>query len=203
VAVVGVIEKPEHITTQWFKDEGDAIILLGELVDATDPLQGLGGSACLQVIHGKKTGSPPRCNLDKEKDLHLALRALIYSGVIKSAHDCSDGGLAVALAESCISQLIARDTPRLVGAEIDLSAVKDVRLDALLFGETQSRIVISVAALNAGKVLAQAKILGVPATVIGKVGGSALQIKASEQSFTANLADLHDPWWNSIARAMK
>jgi phosphoribosylformylglycinamidine synthase len=203
VAVVGVIEKPEHITTQWFKDEGDAIILLGEPVDATDPLQGLGGSAYLQVIHGKKTGSPPRCNLDKEKELHLALRALIYSGVIKSAHDCSDGGLAVALAESCISQLIARDTPRLVGAEIDLSPVKDVRLDALLFGETQSRIVISVAALNAGKVLAQAKILGVPAMVIGKVGGSALQIKTSEQNFTANLADLHDPWWNSIARAMK
>jgi phosphoribosylformylglycinamidine synthase len=202
VAVVGIVEKPEHITTQWFKDEGDAIILLGEPVDATDPLQGLGGSAYLQVIHGKKTGSPPRCNLDKEKELHLAVRALIHSGVIKSAHDCSDGGLAVALTESCISQLIARDTPRLIGAEIDLSAIKDVRLDALLFGETQGRIVISVSALNAGKVLAQAKILGLPAAVIGKVGGSFLKIKAGDQSFTANLTELHDPWWNSIARAM-
>src|SRR6185312_12426795 len=178
VAVVGMIEKPEHVTTQWFKDEGDAIILLGDPVDTSDPLQGLGGSAYLQVIHGKKTGSPPRCNLDKEKELHLGLRALIHSGVVKSAHDCSDGGLAVALAESCISQLIARETPRFIGAEVDLSAVKDVRLDALLFGETQARVVISVGALNAGKVLAQAKILGVPATVIGKVGGTALQIKA-------------------------
>jgi hypothetical protein len=62
--------------------------------------------------------------------------------------------------------------------------------------------VISVSALNAGKVLAQAKILGVPAAVIGKVGGSSLQIKAGVQSFTANLTELHDPWWNSIARAM-
>jgi len=223
VAVVGVIEKPEHVTTQWFKDEGDAIILLGEPVDTSDPLQGLGGSAYLQVIHGKKTGSPPRCDLDKEKELHLALRALIYSGVVKSAHDCSDGGLAVALAESCISQLIARETPRLIGADVDLTNVGQAsslslteksigdrqdacptqRFDALFFGETQARVVISVAPLNAGKVMAQAKILGVPAAVIGKVGGSALQIKAGDQSFSASLAELHDPWWNSIARAMK
>jgi phosphoribosylformylglycinamidine synthase subunit PurL len=203
VAVVGVVEKPEHVTTQWFKDEGDAIILLGEALDISDPLQGLGGSAYLQVIHGKKTGSPPRCHLDKEKELHLGLRALIHSGVVKSAHDCSDGGLAVALAESCISQLVARETPRLVGAEIDLSAIKDVRLDALLFGETQARVVISVAPLNAGKVLAQAKILGIPAAVIGKVSGTTLQIKNGEQNFSANLAELHDGWWNSIARAMK
>ncbi|HXS69272.1 MAG TPA: AIR synthase-related protein, partial [Candidatus Polarisedimenticolia bacterium] len=142
-------------------------------------------------------------NLDKEKELHLALRALIHSGVVKSAHDCSDGGLAVALAESCMSQLIARETPRFIGAEVDLSTIKDVRLDALLFGETQARVVISVAALNTGKVLAQAKILGVPATVIGKVGGTTLQIKSGEQSFSASVAELHDGWWNSIARAMK
>ena len=199
---MGIVEKPEHVTTQWFKDEGDAIILLGEPADTSDPLQGLGGSAYLQVIHGRKTGSPPRCNLDKEKELHLALRALIHSGVVKSAHDCSDGGLAVALAESCISQLIARETPRLIGAEIDLSAFKDARLDALLFGETQSRVVISVSSLNAGKVLAQAKILGVLAAVIGKVGGDSLQIKMGEQSFSAKLSELHDLWWNSIARAM-
>jgi phosphoribosylformylglycinamidine synthase len=248
VAVVGIVEKPEHVTTQWFKDEGDAIILLGEPVDATDPLQGLGGSAYLQVIHGRKTGSPPRCNLDQEKELHLALRALIHSGVVKSAHDCSDGGLAVALAESCISQLVARETPRLIGATIDLSmfplsgmtkaeiqksfeqmvtpskirealdsspgeideeALKKIkpknsyRLDALLFGETQSRVVISISAINVGKVLAQAKILGIPAAVIGKVGGDSLQIKAGEQNFSANLSELHDLWWNSIARAMK
>jgi hypothetical protein len=63
--------------------------------------------------------------------------------------------------------------------------------------------VISVAPLNAGKVLAQAKILGVPAAVIGKVGGAALQIKVGDQNLSATLTELHDPWWNSIARAMK
>ena len=121
VAVVGLIEKPEHVTTQWFKDEGDAIILLGEAVDQADPIFGLGGSAYLQVVHGKKTGSPPRCDLEIAKTLHDTLIGLIQSGLVKSAHDCSDGGLAVALAESCISQLIARETPRLIGATVDLS----------------------------------------------------------------------------------
>jgi phosphoribosylformylglycinamidine synthase len=225
VAMVGLIENSEHITTQWFKDEGDAIILLGAPVDLEDPLQGLGGSAYLQVVHGKKTGSPPRCNLEKEKELHLAVRALIHSGAVKSAHDCSEGGLAVALAESCISRQIARETPRLIGADVDLSpvaasrqsaanenpaesaalsrdAATKTRLDALLFGETQGRIIISTSDLNAGKVLAQAKILGVPAARIGTVGGAALQIKAGESILNSDLRELHDPWWNSIARAM-
>jgi phosphoribosylformylglycinamidine synthase II len=202
VAMVGLIEKPEHVTTQWFKDEGDVILLLGEIVDRNDPLLGLGGSAYLQQIHGLKTGTPPRCDLVKEAELHLALRSLIYSGVIRSAHDCSEGGLAVALAESCISQQVARETPRLIGAEIDLSGFTGVRLDALLFGETQSRIVISVPALQAPKVLAQAKILGVPAAQLGKVGGEALKIKTTEGSLSVDLREIHDLWWNSIARAM-
>ncbi len=202
VAVVGLIEKPEHITTQWFKDEGDAIILLGTPVDTADPILGLGGSAYLQVIHGKKTGSPPRCDLDVAKTLHTSLLGLIHTGDIKSAHDCSDGGLAVALAESCISELIAKDTPRLLGATVDLSEIKDVRLDALLFGETQSRVVISTKAINATKVIERAKLLGVPAVQIGTVGGDKLTIKTSAGEFSAPLTELHDGWWNSIARAM-
>ena len=210
VAMVGLIEKPEHVTTQWFKDKGDAIILLGDVADAGDPLRGLGGSAYLQRIHGLKNGTPPRCDLEKEKELHLALRALIHSGVVKSAHDCSEGGLAIALAESCISQQIARETPRLIGAQVDLTALAAapegtpaLRLDALLFGEAQGRVVISVAAINAGKVLAQAKILGIPATRIGSVGGETLQIKTPGATLNCDLHELHDLWWNSIARAMR
>jgi phosphoribosylformylglycinamidine synthase II len=210
VAVVGLIEKPEHVTTQWFKDEGDAILLLGDAVDSADKLKGLGGSAYLKLIHGKKTGMPPRLDFEKEKSLHDALRGWIAQGVIKSAHDCSEGGLAVALAESCISQQVARETPRLIGAAIDLSVFNrqqdaggTLRLDALLFGETQSRIVISTTAHNAAKVLGQAKVLGIPAAPIGKVGGTELKIKTATAEFTAPLAELHDLWWNSIARAMK
>jgi phosphoribosylformylglycinamidine (FGAM) synthase-like enzyme len=227
VAMVGLVEKPEHVTTQWFKDEGDAIILLGELLDAEDPLLGLGGSAFLLRIHGRKTGTPPRCHLDKEKDLHLALRALIHSDVVKSAHDCSEGGLAVALAECCISQHVARETPRLIGARVELHPSTEPspvqsdaepnenqpsqaspntpspRLDALLFGETQGRIIISVAAVNATKVLAQAKILGVPATRLGIVGGENLIVRAASEEYSWPVAELHDLWWNSIAKAMQ
>jgi phosphoribosylformylglycinamidine (FGAM) synthase-like enzyme len=203
VAMVGLIEKPEYITTQWFKDEGDVIILLGDVVDTNDPLLGLGGSAYLQMVHGLKTGTPPRCDLVKEKTLHDALRGWIQSGDVKSAHDCSEGGLAVALAECCISQFVARDTPRLIGAKVDLSALTLPRLDALLFGETQCRIVISVAAHKAAKVLAQGKILEIRATELGSVGGSQLQINTTGGELTWDLRELHDLWWNSVTRAMK
>jgi phosphoribosylformylglycinamidine synthase len=131
------------------------------------------------------------------------LRGFIYSGLIKSAHDCSEGGLAVALAECCISQQIARETPRLIGAQIDLSAVPEVRLDALLFGETQSRVVVSVAPLNAVKVLERARIMEVPATRLGVVGGSDLSIKTTAAEFKWPIADMHSLWWNAIANAMQ
>lgn len=206
VAVVGLIEKPEHVTTQWFKDEGDVILILGPaenpLVDAGDPLLGLGGSAYLQVIHGQKTGTPPRCDLAVQKTIHDALLAFIRNGWVKSAHDCSEGGLGVALAESCISQLIARETPRLIGAKVDLSGVNAARLDALLFGETQGRIVLSATNANADKIVAEARQLGVGVTRLGAVGGDRLTIKTAAGEFSAPLTELHDPWWNSIARAM-
>jgi len=147
-------------------------------------------------------GSPPRCDLETAKTLHTTLVGLIQSGLVKSAHDCSEGGLAVALAESCISQLIARDTPRLIGATFDLSALKDVRLNALLFGETQSRVVISCKALDAVKVVERAKLMGVPAARIGTVGGDKLTIKTSNAEFSTPVAELHEAWWNSIAKAM-
>jgi phosphoribosylformylglycinamidine synthase len=203
IAMVGLIAQAEHITTQWFKDAGDAIILLGDPVDTGDPLQGLGGSAYLQTAHQLKQGLPPRCDLEKARTLQDATRALIHAGAIKSAHDCSEGGLAVALAESCISRQLARRTPRLVGAEIDLSACSGARLDALLFGETQHRVVITTARLHATKVLAQAKILGVPATRIGTVGGAGLHIKTAAGAWSWPVLELHSLWWTAIAEAMK
>ena len=198
IGMVGLIERAEHITTQWFKDEGDAIILLGHAVNENDPLLGLGGSAWLQAIHNLKTGTPPRCDLEQERELHSALRALILSGVVKSAHDCSEGGLAVALAECCISQHVARETPKLIGAQIEL---KHARLDALLFGESQARVIITTSALDGTKALERAKLLGIPATRLGTVGGDALVIKADSE-LKWPVADLHDLWWNAIARAM-
>jgi phosphoribosylformylglycinamidine synthase len=200
-------------------------------VDKADPILGLGGSAYLQVIHGRKTGSPPRCDFETARTLHTTLLGLIQSGLVKSAHDCSEGGLAVCLAESCISQLVGRETPRLIGATVDLTnvgqasrlpservsaseeesgsaslgrrdACPTLRLDALLFGETQSRVVVSCKPLDAVKVVERAKLMGVPAVQIGKVGGDKLAIKAASGEFNWPVAELHDAWWNSIARAM-
>jgi phosphoribosylformylglycinamidine (FGAM) synthase-like enzyme len=201
--VVGQIEKAEYVTTQWFKDEGDVILLLGDVADGNDGLLGLGGSAYLQNVLHLKTGTPPRCDMERERALHNALRGFIYSGIIKSAHDCSEGGLAVALAESCISQQVARETPRLIGANIDLSATKVARLDALLFGESQSRVVVSVSPLDANKILERAKILEVPAMKLGTVGGTDLVVKTPTGEFKWSTSELHDQWWNSIARVMQ
>jgi phosphoribosylformylglycinamidine synthase len=204
VALVGLIEKPEHITTQWFKDQGDAIVLLGDAVDQGDLLRGLGGSAYLQCLHGLKTGVPPRCDLEKEARLHHTLLGLIHCGLIKSAHDCSEGGLAVALAESCISRQIARETPRLIGAQIDLTSVapENTPIEALLFGETQGRVIISAAPADVVKVVERARILGVSAARIGTVGGSELSIKLAGAEISPLVAELHDLWWNAIDRAM-
>lgn len=215
VAMVGLIEKPEHITTQWFKDEGDVIVLLGAPVDLDDPLQGLGGSAYLQAIHGLKTGRPPRCDLEQAATLHTTLLGLIQAGGIKSAHDCSEGGLAVCLAECCISQQIARETPRLIGATVDLTGLcpppeagventgtARMRLDALWFGETQHRVVITCAPRDAVKVVERARLMGVPAARLGTVGGDRLVLRTAAGELAAPVAELHDLWWHSLARLM-
>ena len=203
VVMVGAIERPEHITTQWFKDEGDVILLLGDIVDRQDPLLGLGGSAYLNQVHGLKTGTPPRCDLQREKQVHDALLSFIRAGWVKSAHDCSEGGVAIALAECCISRQVARGTPRLVGASVSLPILEGERLDALLFGETQGRIVISAKRSQSKRILAGAKQLGVAGLVLGEVGGTELRMSVGSRSLTWALAELYDGWWNSIARIMR
>src|SRR5207248_7283542 len=123
IGMVGLIEKEEHITTQWFKNAGDAIILIGGMgsvpshkSDDTEVVPpSLGGSRFLKVCHGKKLGPPPHVDLAHEIEIQNAVRDLIRAGVVKSAHDCSEGGLAVALAESCFNP------KQRLGAEIQCS----------------------------------------------------------------------------------
>ncbi len=202
VAMAGLVEEQRHVTTQWFKEDGDAVILLGAPVDTEDALQGLGGSAYLQVAHKIKSGQPPRCNLDTERTLGTTLLGLIQSDLVKSAHDCAEGGLAVALAECTFSELEARNTPRFLGAEIDLSAEEDFRLDALLFGESHGRVIITTSDLDAVKAVERAKLLGVPAQRIGTVGGKKLKLKTPTGEHAWELSGLHDLWWKSIGTVM-
>ncbi len=156
VGMVGVLDSLEHVTPSGFQREGDAIVLFGE------PTDELGASEYLSRIHDIVAGAPPACDPDRERALIAALLEAIRAGHVRSAHDCSDGGLGVALAESAIG-----DRERLFGAEIDLSAWSALPRRALLFGEAQGRIVLSTAAPEA--VIGIAKRQGVPARQIGTV----------------------------------
>jgi phosphoribosylformylglycinamidine (FGAM) synthase-like enzyme len=142
----------------------------------------IGGSEYLKVTHGKIAGMPPPLDLAREKAVQKAVRELIRAGIVKTAHDCSDGGLAVALAEMCFGND--------VGARVDLKS--KVRADHLLFGEDASRIVIAYSPDNAARV---EQTCGSLLVDIGQTGGSALVF---EGLFTASVAALREAWSRAI-----
>ncbi len=164
VGMVGLIEDLSQHTTIWFKDEGDVIVLLGDMGAE------LGGSEYLKVRHGLERGMPPEIDLNKAKSVDEACLNAIKAGIIKSAHDLSEGGLAVALAESCLGP----------EGEVGVSVIKcssgGERPDALLFGESQSRIIVSVSPGDLEKLKAIASEKGVTLSELGRVGGERLVI---------------------------
>ena len=222
VGMVGLIEKEEHITTQWFKAAGDVIILVGPAVggapvaavadrgnneekktaEVSDLSYGLGGSRFLKVCYALKQGPVPALDLKTEIAVQEAVRDLIRKGLVKSAHDCSEGGLAIALAECCFNP------EKLFGADVDVS---DTRMtgDELwqatenLFNESQSRIIISVDKANADKVFQALESLLVPRMILGSVTSGPLIISANGPEFRWPVADLYDDWWNAIRRAVE
>lgn len=160
VGMVGLVHDTDHITTQGFKSTGDIVFLLG------DTKAELGGSELQAVVHGVVEGRPPQLDLDVEKKLLSAVLEAIQSGLVRSAHDLSEGGLAVALAESCISGGI--------GAKVNVAS--ELRSDFALFSESQSRILLSASPEKAEaleKLLAER---GVPTARIGVVEGSELNV---------------------------
>ncbi|HZS59920.1 MAG TPA: phosphoribosylformylglycinamidine synthase subunit PurL [Gemmatimonadaceae bacterium] len=156
IGMVGIVDPVTNATASAFGVIDDAIVLLGE------PTDELGGSEYLATIHGLVAGAPPKCDLEAERRLIDALLDAIGRGVVRSAHDVSDGGLAVAIAECCVGNI-----ERLFGAEIDLSAWASLPRMALLFGEGQGRIVVSTP--DPAAVLLTAIARGVPARKIGTV----------------------------------
>jgi phosphoribosylformylglycinamidine synthase subunit PurL len=189
VGMIGLIEDEAWITRQYFRDQGDVIFLVGDVGHE------IGGSLYLKVLHGRKAGVPPRLDFDKELAVQQFVRELIRDGIVKSAHDCSEGGLAVALSESCISG------SEKIGATIRVPEFPG-RPDIFLFNESQSRIVISMLPEAADQVESSAQKVGVPLVRLGEVGGRTLSIDAGDNSFVWSLDELHDPWYFSIARAL-
>ncbi len=186
IGMVGLIENLDDITTSFFKDEDDLIYILGE------DFEELGGSEFLKVIHGKVAGKSPKIDLAIEKKLHKTLHKLIGQGLIKSAHDISEGGVVSALAECCI---INRE--KLIGAEINIQ-IKS-REDFSLFSESQSRIIISIAKSNKNSVENILNESNQYYSLVGKTGGRSLIIN-SRLHF--DISHLEDIYYNTISRIM-
>jgi len=190
VGMVGIVEDPAHVTTQFFKAPGDAILLLG------DPGDELGASHYLLAVHGLKAGPPPRLDYDAELAVQDAVRSLIRAGVVRSAHDCAEGGLAVALAESCMSG------QEIFGARVEL-ADGSPRTDVALFNESQSRIVISVRPDDLAAALQLLASRGVPARPIGTtLAEPRLEISAAGKSLAWPLGELRNAWTSAIGNLM-
>jgi len=188
VGMIGLVENIKYITTQWFKEEGDIIVLLGKNKEE------LGGTEYLKLVHNLVKGKPPVLDLDYEKKIQQACLKLIKTGIIRSAHDCSEGGLAVALAESCFTS----GNDLLLGAEITLS--DDFRKDALLFGETQSRIILSLEEKNLPELEKTAKEYNIDFAILGKVSGTNLRIN---NWIDLPVQKLKERFYNSIPGIME
>jgi phosphoribosylformylglycinamidine synthase II len=191
VGMVGLIDDLSHVTRSTFINDGDAILLLGDM--GTE----LGGSEYLATIHNQVFGTPPKCDLERERAVIDALLESIRAGVVSSAHDCSDGGLAVALAECCVT-----DRTEMSGAEIDLSSWDSIPDRGILFGETQGRILISSSSPET--VLEIATRFAVPCGRIGTVrrDSDTLAIKLPDLAVRAQLSRLQRAYHESIPSVM-
>ncbi|MBX5482123.1 MAG: phosphoribosylformylglycinamidine synthase subunit PurL [Myxococcaceae bacterium] len=165
VAVVGLLPDVTKTVGQCFQRAGELIALLGTTRGH------LGGSEWLHVFHGKTAGRPPPLDAKAELALQETVRQLVRAGRLSSAHDCSEGGLAVALAECCMS-----DAERRVGARVTLT-FGSVPPHAYLFGEDATRVVVSFPPDQRDAVEAACRNAGVPCAVIGETGGDALSVE--------------------------
>ncbi|MBS3949805.1 MAG: phosphoribosylformylglycinamidine synthase subunit PurL [Peptococcaceae bacterium] len=185
VGMVGLIEDIEKRVTQGFKNEGDTVYLLGTTHDE------LGGSEYLKLRHGLEQGMPPQLNLQLEVHLQKLLVSAAKQGLLRSAHDCAEGGLAVTLSESAISGS--------KGVVIELINQGALRLDSLLFGESQSRVIVSVAPQDN----AQFELLcgghNVPCQTVGKVQGRSVVVRVDGQEVIAKtLGEIQKAWREAI-----
>jgi phosphoribosylformylglycinamidine synthase subunit PurL len=189
LGVVGLLDDASKVCTRLFKRTGAPVVLLG------DNLGEIGGSEYLAVMHGQVCGAPPALDLGREAALQKLIVRAIREDLVESAHDCSEGGLAVTLAECTFDS-------GGIGVTADVPAAGDT--NATLFGESASRIVVSTTDEKLPALLAAAKAAGITAAVIGKTGGD--RIRLSVQGALAVDRPVHDAeqaWATSIETRMK
>jgi phosphoribosylformylglycinamidine (FGAM) synthase-like enzyme len=191
LGVVGVLDDASRVVARAFRGDGDDIVLLGESFGE------LGGSEYLKVLHHMVRGVPPALDLERERRLIALLGTAASAGILRSAHDCSDGGVAVTLAEC------AFDTGG-IGCEVDVpgdragGASPDI---ATLFGESASRAVVSVGAGNSNVLLRMAADAGVPAKLIGRTGGGRIVVRVDDRAvLDVSVDEAERLWSTAIAR---
>ncbi|MBF2003627.1 MAG: phosphoribosylformylglycinamidine synthase subunit PurL [Synechococcales cyanobacterium M58_A2018_015] len=196
VGMVGLVPDITRVCGQGWQADGDAIYLLG-ISQTTSPTLTLGGSEYLAVVHGTVAGKPPIVDFEQERRVQSACREGIRRGWVRSAHDCAEGGLAVALAESCISGQR--------GAVIQLSPAANQRWDHLLFAEGGARILVSVAPEQTADWEAYLRQqLGSAWQRLGQVEGTALQIGDEPDSWAINasIEEISLSWLNALERRL-
>jgi phosphoribosylformylglycinamidine synthase len=185
IGVVGLIEDASRVVTRAFQRSGDAIVLLGE--DRGE----IGGSEYLRTVHGVVAGDAPSLDLAREAALQRLLVDAIRSGIVRSAHDCSDGGIAVTTAECCFGG-------GSTGCEVTLGGA-----DAMtaLFSESASRVVVSVAPADLESLLRLAAVAAVPAVRIGTTGGGRVRIAVGgTTAIDVSVAEAEALWSTAIEK---
>jgi phosphoribosylformylglycinamidine synthase subunit PurL len=207
IGMVGIVEDPRHITTQWFKQENRAIVLLGSTSND------LSATEYEALMTGELRGRVPNIDLDLERRVQETCLKAIHAGLVESAHDCSDGGLIIAIAECCFSSY-RRDA---IGCEISLSGL-DVPVGesglsspedalssaALLFAETPSRIILSTEDTNVAQILQVARENDVPATVIGRTRGERIKVDLDgERIIDLAVTEVEHAWRGNLAQTFQ
>ncbi|MGH7886930.1 MAG: AIR synthase related protein, partial [Candidatus Binatia bacterium] len=187
IGMVGLLEKVARAVTPWFKTAGDIVVLLGRTREE------LGGSEYLKSLHGLTRGTPPWIDLKLERAVQNCCLEAIDQEILCSAHDLADGGLAVALAECCVG---GPEKP--IGARVETHEM--IRGDALLFSESQSRIIVSLKEAKLERLQEIAARRHVPMQAIGTVGGARLTIQPWLQM---TVEELREIWSNGLTARLK
>jgi phosphoribosylformylglycinamidine synthase len=198
IGMVGLMEDVRRVITPGFKKEDDVIALLGTTQDDlanSEYAVTVGGVTTAEIV---AAGIVPELDLDRELAVQQVTVEAAEAGLLTSAHDCADGGLAVALAELCFSSL----GKEAIGAEVNLTGT--LNTTAQLFSESPSRIIVTFDAGSTDSIRQIAETHNVPFAILGKVGGTALRISVNgEAAISSTVADLESTWRNALYRSLK
>jgi phosphoribosylformylglycinamidine synthase II len=190
LGVVGLLEDAAKMVTPGFKAAGDVVVLLGRTRAE------LGGSEYLRVVLGRAPGPCPKLDLAEEVALHELCREAVDRGLLRSAHDVSEGGVAVCLAECAF-----HSRPQ-IGCDLDLG--EEMRTDILLFGESQSRIVVTVKPEDRDKFLGLSRKRHVPASILGETGGADLVFHHQDrEAVRVAVAEAYRAWKEALPEAFR